>query len=226
MRSSTTFPHIGEQNFWIFQANPDRFDASHWWHDMKLSDQWRIDKRQRDRVRQMGINAMWVSMVNEDDIWSIKMQHHEKIAQDSDLQAIFLSEKFDYWSVFEHKNGIHKGDMTAIWVAGKGGTAGIYAIAEIMTDPYFAPLPAEGNIRYWVKEKDRAELQKMPWLIVSIRYIKLVDPPWAPLISRFSILDDEELVDLLILRFSQTTNLGPVPVKQWQRIMELAELPF
>jgi len=111
-------------------------------------------------------------------------------------------------------------------VAGKGDTAGIYAIAEIMTDPYFAPLPAKGNIRYWVREKDRAKLQKMPWLIVSIRYIKLVDPPWAPLISRSSILDDEELVDLLILRFSEATNLGPVPIKQWQRIMELAELSF
>jgi hypothetical protein len=221
---STKLAPAGRQNFWIFQVNPDRFDASHWWYDMKLSDQWRINKSYRDKVRNMGIDAMWASMVNEDDIWSIKAQYRENIARYCDLQAIFLSEKFDYWSVFQHKNEIHKGDMAAVWVAGRGDMAGIYGIVEIVTDPYFAPLPTEGNIRYWVKKKDREELTKLPWLIVSIRYIKLVDPPWAPLISRSSLLDDEELMDLIVLRFSEATNLGPISNKQWQRMMELAGL--
>jgi len=216
--------NIDKQNFWIFQANPDRFDASHWWHDMKLAGQWRINKRHRDRIKEMGIDAIWVSRANEDDLWSIRTEYREKIAHDEDLQAAFLAEKFDYWSVFQHENEIHKGDMAAIWVAGKGGMAGIYAIVELMTDPYFHPFPTEGNIRYWVKRQDREKLTKMPWLIVSIHYIKLVDPPWAPLISRSSIFDDEELVDLTILRFSQTTNLGPIPPNQWRRIMELAGL--
>lgn len=218
--------NIGKRNFWIFQSNPDRFDVSHWWHDMKLADQWRINKHYRDRIREMEIDAMWVSMVNEDDVWLIKAQYHEKMAQDSDLKALFLNEKLDYWSVFQHKNEISKGDMAAIWVAGKGGMAGIYAIAEVVTDPYLAPLPTEGNIRYWLKIKDRETLTKMPWLIVSIRYIKLADPPWAPLISRSSILDDAELIDLIILRFSEATNLGPIPSKQWQKIMTLAGLSF
>jgi len=218
--------NIDKQNFWIFQANPDRFDASHWWHDMKLAGQWRINKRHRDRIKEMGIDAIWVSRANEDDLWSIRTEYREKIAHDEDLQAAFLAEKFDYWSVFQHENEIHKGDMAAIWVAGKGGMAGIYAIVELMTDPYFHPFPTEGNIRYWVKRQDREKLTKMPWLIVSIHYIKLVDPPWAPLISRSSIFDDEELVDLTILRFSQTTNLGPIPPNQWRRIMELAGLSF
>jgi hypothetical protein len=215
-----------KQKFWIFQANPDRFDARHWWHDIKLSDQWRINKRHRDRVREMGIDAMWVSMVDEDDVWSIKTQHHEKIMHDSGLQAVFLSERFDYWSVFEHEDEIHKGDMAAVWVAGSRYMAGIYAIVEITSDPYFHPLPREGNIRYWVKEKDRERLLNMPWLIVSIRYIRIVNPPWAPLISRSTTLDDEILVDLIINRFSQQTNLGPVPIEQWQRIMKLADIFF
>jgi len=217
---------ISKKSYWIFQANPDRFDASHWWYYMKLADQWRINKRHRDRIKEMGIDAIWVSLVNEDDIWSIRTQHHEKIARDEDLQAVFLAEKFDYWSVFQRENEIQKGDMAAIWVAGKGGMAGIYAIVELITDPYFNPLPTEGNIRYWIKRQDREKLTRMPWLIVSFHYIKLVDPPWAPLISRSSIFDDEELVDLTILRFSQATNLGPLPHNQWRRIMELAGQSF
>jgi len=53
--SSIMLTHNSKQNFWIFQANPDRFDASHWWHDMGLSDQWQINKHYRGRIRKMGI---------------------------------------------------------------------------------------------------------------------------------------------------------------------------
>ena len=215
---------VKEKKFWIFQANPERFNASHWWHALQTADQWRIKKRHRDKILKMGINAIWTSMIDEDDVWLIQPCHQEKIVAKKNLEAMLLAEKFDYWSIFEHKNKINKGDMAAIWVAGKSDFAGIYAIAEVVSDPYFPPLPRNGNINYWKREKDRKRFIENPWLIVSIRYIKLVNPPWAPLISRSSILEDDELTDLVILRSPQGTNFGPIPKKQWLRILELLGL--
>lgn len=219
-----TFTPFGGRKFWIFQTNPKRFRIFDWWDDLKRMDQWLINKRHRDKIRKMGIKAIWVSMKEEDDIWSIKMQYREKIANDKNLQAFLLSEKYDSWSVRQHKDEIFEGDMAALWVVGKDyNIAGIYGIAQIVTNPYQAPLPREGNISYWVKKKDREQLPERPWLRVSIWYITFSKHPRKPLISYAFIRNDKDLQDLRG-KFFQKTNLGPIPLKQCRRIMELAGL--
>lgn len=216
---------LKEKKCWIFIANPERFDATHWWHALQSADQWRVKQHYRGKLLEMRINALWASMLEEDDVWLIQPCHHAKMVEESDLEAELLSDKFDYWTVSQHRNEIAKGDMAVIWVAGKSDyLSGIYAIAEVVSDPYFAPLPNHGNIHYWLNRKDREKLTKEPWLIVSIRYIRLVDPPWTPMISRYAILEDDELIDLTVLRFSQATNLGPITKPQWLRILKLARI--
>jgi site-specific DNA-methyltransferase (adenine-specific) len=212
------------QNFWIFQANPKRFKVVDWWRHIRDADQWQINKSYRDNVRDMGINAIWVAMIDGNDVWSIERQYRGQIAANDTLQATLLAEKFDSWSVFEHKNQIRKDDLAAIWVSGKSDEAGVYAIANIVSNPYQNPLPTEGYILYWAGQRDREILPKRPWLKVSMRYLTLPDPPWRPLLSRSSILEDEKLQDLIILRFSQATNFGPVPTQEWERIIELTQL--
>ena len=218
------YPLSENNKCWIFQANPNRFDASHWWHDMKLAEQWQIGKNHRDKIRNMGINAMWVAIIGEDDVWAVEAKHHDRIINSTDISAHLLSEKFDNWSVFQHKNEISENDLAVIWVSGKDDIAGVYAIARVVSDPYVNPFPTEGNIAYWVRKKDREELPKSIWLKTSICYIRVVDPPWTPFVSRSTIMDDDRLQDLIILRFFEATNLGPISPKQWHRIMELVTL--
>jgi hypothetical protein len=209
---------------WIFVANLERFDATNWWHALQTADQWRINKRHRSKILQMKIKALWASMLDEDDVWLIQPCYREKIVKETDLEAVFLTEKFDYWTVSQHRNEITKGDVVALWVARKSDyLSGIYAFAYVVSNPYFAPLPSHGNIQYWLKKKDREKLTKEPWLIVSIKYMKLADPPWTPIISRYRMLEDDKLIDLKVLRFSQATNLGPIPKTQWLRMIKLAD---
>lgn len=211
------------QNHWIFQTNPKRFKIFDWLEYMKITDQWRISKNHRDEVMTIGVDPIWVATVDDDDIWAIRMQHHDKIVSENP-QAALVPEKYDVWSIFQHINQIKKGDMAAIWIAGTNEVAGIYGMAQIITNTYEHPLPRAGNISYWIKEKDSEELPKIPWTIVSLRYEKLSVNFDNPLVSRASIKEDEDLKDMTILKFSQATNFGPIPMKQWQRIDELTRL--
>lgn len=127
--------------------------------------------------------------------------------------------EIDDWSINQYQDEIRKGDMAAIWVAGKDDIAGIYAIAEIITDPELMFQDPKG-VKFWVKEEDRKEYSKTARLQVKIRYVKkFFDNP----ILRPSIREDPTLSELKILRFAQKTNF-PVTDRQWQRTMELAGL--
>jgi len=108
--------------------------------------------------------------------------------------------------------------MTAIWVAGKDDIAGIYRIAEILSNPEMILEPKEA-IPFWRREEDRNQFSKAPRLQVRIRYIKNLERP----ILRAFIRNDPILRDLTILRFAQASNF-PVTDRQWQRIIELAGL--
>jgi hypothetical protein len=86
--------------------------------------------------------------------------------------------------VFQHREQIHKGDVAAIWVAGE--YSGIYAIADIATDPYETPRVEcirEANLKYWTEEEDK-DLLNGSWIRVSLRYVKLFTIPRTPFVSR------------------------------------------
>lgn len=207
----------GGQRFWLFQANPKRYRIFDWWDAMKRRDYWRINNRYRDKITKMGIDPILVTKVGEYDVWSIDMRHHEGLTSE-DLHATLLSEKYDYWSIFQHKNEVHKGDMAAIWVAGRDDVAGIYAITEIVTNPFEDTLHKDRGLTYWAKEEDRELAPVTPRLLVSIRYVKML---FNSPILRASIRDDPILSGLKILRFAQATNF-PVTHEQWKKIRKLA----
>jgi len=122
----------------------------------------------------------------------------------------------DLWGILErYRSRVHKGDMAAIWVAGKDDVAGIYRIAEILTDPEMMLEPKEA-LPFWIKPEDRNKYSKVPELKVRIHYVKKLKHP----ILRPSIRSDPILRDLTILRFAQARNF-PVTDRQWQGIMEL-----
>jgi predicted RNA-binding protein with PUA-like domain len=116
----------------------------------------------------------------------------------------------DSWRIENHKNEIKKGDVAIIWASGK--YAGIYAIAEITSDPHFMPIPSESE-RYWIDQ----DLKKDSTLRVEFKIIKnLIDKP----IMRKKLLNIPELIELSILKFAQKTNF-PVTKSEWEIIKKL-----
>lgn len=113
------------------------------------------------------------------------------------------------WTINQHKKEIRMGDTALIWMSGKKG--GIYAIAEVISDPIFMVDRPEEN-KYWTAEKDRGRSR----LRVRIKIIKsLVSDP----ILREELKNINELKNLSILRFWQGTNF-PVNNSEWQVIKQ------
>lgn len=111
------------------------------------------------------------------------------------------------WMVTKHEDEIKQGDIALIWMSGK--EAGIYAIAEIISNPIFMIDPPEEE-KYWTSEQDKGKSR----LRVKIKVIKnLVNNP----ILREEIRDIEGLRNFSILRFSQGTNF-PVTDSEWEII--------
>ena len=60
------------------------------------------------------------------------------------------------WLVSQHKSKIKKDDVGLIWIS--GNDAGIYAVAEIISDPaIMGETPAED--KYWINNEDRGKKQ-------------------------------------------------------------------
>lgn len=111
------------------------------------------------------------------------------------------------WMVNQHKDEVKQGDIALIWMSGK--EAGIYAVAEIISNPTFMIDPPEEE-KYWTNEQDKGKSR----LRVKIKIIKnLVNNP----ILREEIRNIEGLRNLSILRFAQGTNF-PVTDSEWQII--------
>jgi hypothetical protein len=116
------------------------------------------------------------------------------------------------WQINQHKNVIKKGDIALLWMSGK--EAGIYAIADIISDPLtMSDFPAEE--KYWVNEEDRD--QKRLKVIIKIRW-NLINNP----LFRHELLNKEGLNNLSILKFSQGTNF-PVSEKEWVVIRKMVD---
>jgi hypothetical protein len=129
----------------------------------------------------------------------------------------FWNNEWDTFRVKHHIDDIHKDDMVAIWVAqgnSKEERRGIYAIAEVLTEPEMKMILPE-------KKKFFLKREEEPRIEVRIHYIKKLLGKDTILASK--IQDDPILRELRILKQPQGTNY-PVTPEQWQRITELARL--
>lgn len=116
------------------------------------------------------------------------------------------------WMVNQHRDKIKQGNIALIWMSGK--EAGIYAIAEITSDPSFMVDPPEEE-KYWTNEKDKGKSR----LRVKIKIIKkLINNP----LLREELKGTVGLNSLSILRFSQGTNF-PVSRNEWEIIKSKIE---
>jgi len=113
----------------------------------------------------------------------------------------------EVWMINQHKDEIKKGDIDLIWVSGPD--AGVYAVADIISDPEYIRLLPEQE-KYWTNEEDKGKNR----LRVRIKITKnLINNP----VFRWELKRINELGSLSILRFSQGTNF-PVSDSEWQII--------
>lgn len=111
------------------------------------------------------------------------------------------------WMVNQYRNEIRTGDVALIWMSGK--EAGLYAVAEVISNPDFFIDPPEEE-KYWTNERDKGQSR----LRVKIKIIKkLINNP----ILRNEFKSTKELSNLSILKFSQGTNF-PVTKNEWEII--------
>ncbi|MBU1630381.1 MAG: EVE domain-containing protein, partial [Candidatus Omnitrophica bacterium] len=121
----------------------------------------------------------------------------------------------DGWSIFQYKDKIKIGDIALIWMSGKD--AGIYAIAEVISEPFFNSNPA-GPDKYRIDEK---KFMKERWM-AKIKIIKkLINNP----ILRKELKNIEGLRNLSILRRPEGTNF-PVTNSEWEIIKQKIGNPF
>lgn len=114
------------------------------------------------------------------------------------------------WSVNQHKNDISKGDIGMIWLSGK--EAGIYAIAEIISDPQFME-ESDAEKKYWIDLAD--DEGKKLRIKMKIERNLLNNP-----LSKETIRNTEVLQNLSILRLPRGTNFKVTP-NEWNKIKEL-----
>ena len=116
----------------------------------------------------------------------------------------------DSWRVENYKNEIKNGDMAIIWVSGK--YAGIYAIAEITSDPRFMSISSKSE-KYWFDQG----LKKDSVYRADLKITKnLVNFP----IPRKCLLYIPGLKQLSILNFARKTNF-PVTKSEWEIMKKL-----
>jgi hypothetical protein len=119
----------------------------------------------------------------------------------------------DTWLINQHKNEIKKGDIALIWMSG-ANDGGIYAVADILTDPILMN-DNPHNEKYWMNEKDRGQSKLRVNMKVVRRFLNYP-------VFRKDLVKIEGLNNLSILRYSQGTNF-PVNKNEWQIIKQQIE---
>lgn len=120
------------------------------------------------------------------------------------------------WQVKRYKNEIQRGDIALIWMSGSRKEAGIYAIAEIVSDPLImADFPAEE--KYWVNEEDEGKKKRLK-VIVSIKQ-NLVNNP----VLRDELKNIKELKNLSILKKCPRGTNFKVEKAEWHVIKKIME---
>jgi len=118
----------------------------------------------------------------------------------------------EVWTINQYKKEIKNGDIALIWISGPD--AGIYAVANIVSNPEYISLSPEEE-KYWINEEDKGKNR----LRVRINIVKkLINDP----VFRSELKDIKELSNLSILKFSQGTNF-PVTDEEWSIIKSKIE---
>lgn len=117
-----------------------------------------------------------------------------------------------HWQVNQNINKIKKGDIALIWMSGK--EAGIYAVAEIASNPSIMGEPPAEE-KYWLSCEDRG-VERLR--VELINKTVLINSP----VYRYELKAIEELKNLSILRVAQGTNF-PVSPAEWYVIKELID---
>lgn len=120
-----------------------------------------------------------------------------------------------HWQVNQHKTEIKKDSIGIIWMS--GCDSGIYAITQIITDPYITEeLPDDS--RYWIDETKKKE---GPRLRVKMKIENRLSS--RPLF-RSKLKEIEGLENLSILKQPQGTNF-PVTDEEWEIISSIIQIP-
>lgn len=118
-----------------------------------------------------------------------------------------------HWSVNQYATIISKGHIGIIWLS--GNEAGIYAIAEIMTDPKMLN-ENEAEKKYWTDSADKVGEK----LRVKLKIIKnLLKFP----LTRETIKNTKELEEMSILKRPWAGTNFPVTTEEWNKIKQLIE---
>ncbi|MDY6985649.1 MAG: endonuclease NucS [Candidatus Thermoplasmatota archaeon] len=125
-----------------------------------------------------------------------------------------LGEENDMWSVSRFKDRIHKGDTALIWMSStspKSNDAGIYAVAEITSNPEYM----KSTSKFWISEDDFKKQQNNLWVRLKYKLIFANNP-----IFREELKSIDELKNMLIFKQPQGTNF-PVTQEEWRVISDL-----
>lgn len=118
----------------------------------------------------------------------------------------------EQWLTSQHSKHIKKGDLVAIWSAGK--KSGIYAIGEIITHPAKKALNPNQE-KYYIDKNDITKFLEKPSVMVI--YSKIIENNPLP---QSECHNDSTLLDMQVFIFPQGTNFKLTP-EQWSRITEL-----
>lgn len=131
------------------------------------------------------------------------------------LNALADEFEVDMWTINQYKNYVRSGHIALIWMSGK--EAGIYAIADIVSDPEFM-IDSEESTKYWLSYEDKSQRR----LRVKIKYtMKMINNP----IMKEELRKIKELRNLSIFKQPQGTNF-PVSDKEWEIISGLVQQRF
>lgn len=168
-----------------------------------------LDEAEQRLSKEISVEEESVVLKKDGSIWIFQANPNRY-----DILNALLDRDLDKqgWMVNQHQKEIKHGDIALIWMSGK--EAGIYAIAEVESDPNFMIDPPEEE-KYWTSEEDKGKSR----LRVKIKIIeRLVNNP----ILRAELKNTDGLKNLSILKFWQGTNF-PVNNSEWQVIKQKIE---
>lgn len=111
------------------------------------------------------------------------------------------------WPVTRYAKLITPGDQVLVWICGT--QAGIYALAEVTTEPELMPHPPD--LQYWI---DKSRVGQKPQVMLRFTQKWLEQP-----LRRIETQQDEVLKDLAVLRQPNCTNYK-VTTEQWHKVLD------
>ena len=168
--------------------------------EMKV--QYKENTQEIDRQISVGSLDVWIFQANPRRYDILNYLSNEELQE-------------DWWEVKRFKDRIKKWDIGLIWMSATGPKAkdaGIYALAEIMSNPKWMGEP-ETSTKYWMSDEDKNQIR----LRVVLKYtLKFVNNP----ILREELKSIPELIKMDIFKQPQGTNFQ-VTQNEWQVISKI-----